>query len=146
MKRFCAILTALLMLFLMMAGAACAEAEDENKFTAGGYTIWFEVVPQDQVEAVVGSLAQYAKTEGEDMEANRLLFIHYTKAEIDGKEVRMGSALISLSMGQARFNVDGTEYTQSSLLMNSGTQLFLTYLIVPAETADDAAVSISYLE
>ena len=147
MKRFCTALTALFILSIALAGSVFAEAgnpAEVKKVEADGYTISYEVVAQDQVDQVVGDLAQYINTEGVDMQKTRLLYIRYISAEKEGQEVKLGSALMNTDRGKFVFCVDGTEYTQTSLLMNTGTQTFLTYLFVPAETIDDADVSIKY--
>ncbi|MBR3430431.1 MAG: hypothetical protein IKG87_10065 [Clostridia bacterium] len=152
MKRFWSILAALFILFIALTVSACAETEDpaepaeEKMFEAEGYTICYEVVPQDRVEEVVGSLAQYAKSDDMDMEKSKLLYIHYTAAKQNDQEMHLGSVIFSLSKKNLLFIVDGIEYTQTSMLINSGTQTYITYLIVPIETTDDAEVSIQYLE
>jgi len=115
-----------------------------GSFKAGSYTIFYEVVARDRVGEVVGDLEQYADTEGVDMEKNRLFYIHYTSAQKDGKEERLASAIFGISFNNVRFTVDGKEYTQPSILMSSGTQTYLTYLLVPADTPDTAAVAIRY--
>lgn len=141
MKKLFALLLALSLLASLTA--CLAEAENPS-FEAGGYTITYEVVAQDQVDAVVGDLAQWVDTEGVDMEANRLLYIHYTSATQNGEEMQLGRVFMGLSWGNLVFTVDGVDYTQDSLLMSSGTQTYLTYLFVPADTPDDVAVSIQY--
>ena len=150
MKRFWSILAALFILFIALTVSACAETEDpaepaeEKMFEAEGYTIYYEVVPQDRVEEVVGDLAQYVDTDGIDLEKNRLFYIHYTSAEQNGEEVQMGKIWRSISWGAITFTVDGVDYRQPSILMSSGTQTYITYLFVPAETPDDAPVSLKY--
>lgn len=119
-------------------------APQSGSFKAGDYTLYYEVVARDRVAEVVGDLERYADTEGVDMEKNRLFYIHYTSAKKDGKEVRLANAVFGISFGNVRFTVDGKVYTQPSILMSSGTQTYLSYLIVPAETPDTAAVSIRY--
>ena len=119
-------------------------AEEEKFFEADGYKIYYEVVPQDRVEEVVGDLAQYVDTDGIDLEKNRLFYIHYTSAEQNGEEVQMGKIWRSISWGAITFTVDGVDYRQPSILMSSGTQTYITYLFVPAETPDDAPVSLKY--
>ena len=119
-------------------------APQSGSFKAGDYTLFYEVVARDRVAEVVGDLEKYADTEGVDMENNRLFYIHYTSAKKDGKEVRLANAVFGISFGNVRFTVDGKVYTQPSILMSSGTQTYLSYLIVPAETPDTAAVSIRY--
>ena len=141
MKKLFVLLLALALLCILPA--CFAEAENPS-FEADGYTISYEVVAQDQVDAVVGDLAQWVDTEGVDMEANRLLYIHYTAATKGGEEMHLGKVFMGLSWGNLVFTVDGVDYTQDSLLMSSGTQTYLTYLFVPADTPDDAAVSIQY--
>ncbi len=119
-------------------------APQSGSFKAGDYTLYYEVVARDRVAEVVGDLEKYVDTEGVDMEKNRLFYIHYTSAKKDGKEVRLANAVFGISFGNVRFTVDGKVYTQPSILMSSGTQTYLSYLIVPAETPDTAAVSIRY--
>ena len=119
-------------------------APQSGSFKAGDYTLFYEVVARDRVAEVVGDLEKYVDTEGVDMEKNRLFYIHYTSAKKDGKEVRLANAVFGISFGNVRFTVDGKVYTQPSILMSSGTQTYLSYLIVPAETPDTAAVSIRY--
>lgn len=119
-------------------------APQSGSFKAGDYTLFYEVVARDRVAEVVGDLGKYVDTEGVDMENNRLFYIHYTSAKKDGKEVRLANAVFGISFGNVRFTVDGKVYTQPSILMSSGTQTYLSYLIVPAETPDTAAVSIRY--
>ncbi len=119
-------------------------APQSGSFKAGDYTLYYEVVARDRVAEVVGDLERYVDTEGDDMEKNRLFYIHYTSAKKDGKEVRLANAVFGISFGNVRFTVDGKVYTQPSILMSSGTQTYLSYLIVPAETPDTAAVSIRY--
>ena len=119
-------------------------APQSGSFKAGDYTLYYEVVARDRVAEVVGDLERYVDTEGVDMEKNRLFYIHYTSAKKDGKEVRLANAVFGISFGNVRFTVDGKVYTQPSILMSSGTQTYLSYLIVPAETPDTAAVSIRY--
>ena len=119
-------------------------AEEEKFFEADGYKIYYEVVPQDRVEEVVGDLAQYVDTDGIDLEKNRLFYIHYTSAEQNGEEVQMSKIWRSISWGAITFTVDGVDYRQPSILMSSGTQTYITYLFVPAETPDDAPVSLKY--
>ena len=119
-------------------------APQSGSFKAGDYTLFYEVVARDRVAEVVGDLEKYVDTEGVDMENNRLFYIHYTSAKKDGKEVRLANAVFGISFGNVRFTVDGKVYTQPSILMSSGTQTYLSYLIVPAETPDTAAVSIRY--
>lgn len=121
-----------------------AEAVEEKFFEAEGYKIFYEAVPQDKVEEVVGDLAQYVDTDGVDMETNRLFYIHYTSAQQNGEEVQIGKIWRSISWGAITFTVDGVDYRQPSILMSSGTQTYITYLFVPAETPDDAPVSLRY--
>lgn len=143
MKRFFSVLITLCILSLAIAGA-CAEAAEEKSFNADGFVIYYEVVPQDQVDQVVGDLAKYVDTEGMDPATTRLLYIHYTRIEVDGENQHMGRVFMNLSWSAFKFTVDGKEYTSDSMLMSSGTQTFLTCLFVPVETPDDAEVSIKY--
>ncbi len=147
MKRFVSVLTALLVISLAVS---CAFAEGEEAavkiFEWDGTTYTYEVVTEDKIEEIVGTLSQYAQTEGADMEANKLFYLHYISAEKDGQQLNLGRAVMNLPLANIRFIVNGIEYIQTGILMSSGRGIFLTYLIVPADTTDDAEVSIEYRE
>ena len=84
------------------------------------------------------------RTDGLDMEANRILYIHYISVVMDGEELALARSLMGLSVGRFIYTIDGKDYSESGLLMNTGTQLFLTALVVPAETPDDVEVTARY--
>ncbi len=120
-------------------------AEPEMKFfKAEGYTIYYEVVTTDRVGEVIGDLVEFIDTDDVDMEQNRLFYIHYTAAEKDGQAVELSTIWRSISWGKILFTVDGIDYRQPTILMSSGTQTYITYLFVPADTPEDADVSIKY--
>lgn len=110
------------------------------------YKVYYEIVPQAEHEQVVGDLEQFVKNEGVDMEKNRVFYIRYTGAEEDGQEVKMSSIWRDISWSKLVFSVGGTDYQQPSILMSTGTQVYITYLFVPNNTPDDVSVSISYAE
>ena len=115
-------------------------------FAAKEYTVYYEAVPQNRQEEEVGTLADYIDTEEVDMERNRIFYIRYTGAEKDGETIRMGSVWSNIPWYKIVFSVGGTDYQQSSLLINSGTDLYITYLFVPIDTPDDVPVSINYVD
>jgi len=121
-----------------------AETAEVKSFKAEGYTIYYEAVPEDKVDEVIGDLVEFIDTDGVDMEQNRLFYIHYTGAEQNGQEVQLSTIWRSISWGKILFTVDGVDYRQPSILMSSGTQTYITYLFVPAGTPDNADVSIKY--
>ena len=144
MKRFMSVLAALFMLSLAVCGAAFAEEADIRTFTWDGTVYSYESGTLDKLADVVDGLSQYVSTDGADMSANRLFFIHYLSAEKDGQQLNIGRAVMNLPLAQIRFIVNGIEYIETGVLMSSGRGVYLTCLIVPADTADDAEVSIEY--
>lgn len=115
-------------------------------FMVKEYKVYYEIVPQAEYEQVVGDLEQFVKSDGVDMEKNRVFYIRYNGAEEDGQEVKMSSIWRDISWSKLVFSVGGTDYQQPSILMSTGTQLYITYLFVPNSTSDDVSVSISYAE
>ncbi|MDR0841691.1 MAG: hypothetical protein LBN26_09990 [Christensenellaceae bacterium] len=115
-------------------------------FMANEYKVYYEIVPQAAYEQVVGDLAQYVDNNGVNMDKDRVFYIRYTGAEEDGQEVKMSSIWRNISWSKLVFSVGGTDYKQPSILMSTGTQVYITYLFVPNNTPDNVSVSIRYAE
>ena len=119
---------------------------DENpSFMVEDYQVFYEIVPQADYEQVFGAFKPFFDGPAADAETERVFYIRFTGAEIDGEPVNMGYSWRSaLPVSRFIYTIDGTDYQQSALNAGIADDLYYTYIFVPKDTPDDVQVSIRY--